>query len=208
MRALSMFVLVSVLAGCGGVPHHDLSGRSAAGPTFMVNRRIPRKLHLVMDPATVPDTIAIRQSGRMATGFRGFLTRSLRATLGPYFNGIAVEESAPPPSSEPHVVADVRIDAVESLPGPNGRGVLRVRWAFAIRPSEQEEYVFSFVGEGTSEPINDEQMERALQQMFQSALEGLVSKWAEGDVFQELSSFVEAAEAEPEPPTTSPVRTL
>ncbi len=211
MRRLGLILIVSsFIVGCGASARqrqHDLTGRSVATPTLMVNRPIERKLYLVMDPQQVPDTVMIRRSNHSATGFRAFLTRSLRAALGHYFRGIAVVE-APPAVAEPHVVADIRLDRVEvdSTTTP-GRSRLKMQWAFAVRPSEVEDYVFSFAGQAASEAVNYDEsevaFERGFEQMLLSALTGLIEKWTSEDVFPNLKAVIRAA-GESEPERTGP----
>mgnify|MGYP004398298105 FL=1 len=180
-----------LLAGClGGAASRqaDLTGRSVAAPTMMVARPLPRTLYIVLDPMRVPDRVHVRQSQYSAIEFRTFFKRSLRTALAPYFQRILVVDSPPLDEPDPHFVADVRLDGIEMR--PHGRlgyaqDVLQMQWGFAIRPSEADDYLFSFTGTGVSE-TEYSQLELGFQQMMLSALTGLVSKWTEGDVFQHL----------------------
>ncbi|MBO6938238.1 MAG: hypothetical protein JJ863_24935 [Deltaproteobacteria bacterium] len=205
---------LALIVGCGASTQqhaHDLSGRSVATPTLMVSRPIERKLYLVMDPVQVPDTVVIRRSNHSATAFRSFLTRSLRAALGHYFQGIAVVESAPT-TAEPHIIADVRLDSVEmGTSATPGKSALKMQWALALRPSEVEDYVFSFAGQGVSEAMDFERMvtfERAFEQMLLSALTGFIEKWTSEDVFPSLRAVIRRIEEEATPTANPEIRQL
>lgn len=100
-----------------------------------------------MDPDQVDSDFPIRDSHVRVSGFRAYLSRALRDTLRPYFSNVQIVSALPRDLSEPYVTADVRLDLVEARNHRVGNleyRVLRMQWAMAFRPSDSDDYVFTF----------------------------------------------------------------
>lgn len=184
--AAGIVMALALLPGCAVTA--DLSRNTVRPPTLMVAMPIPRTLYVVMTPENVPDAFAIRNSPHSVVSFRTFLGETLQRTMRPYFADVQVVASAPVAALGTAVIADVRVDGVEARDLPVGRltyTTLILQWAFAIRPAEASEYVFSFAGEGVSDQAYAT-LGEGFEQMMLSAVNGLMESWTENDVFTAL----------------------
>lgn len=187
---VSFAVLMLVVPACGLVPYTaNLTNRSIRPPSLMVARPSDRTLFLVIRPGRVADEFPIRNTPHSVTGFSSFLGRALRGTLDPYFRSIVVVERVPSSAAgQPHAVADVRLDSVESRPltvGSYTYHALRMQWAFALRPGEADEYLFTFGGIANSEH-QYRTLDEGCEQMMLDAMAGLMQGWTQENVFQRL----------------------
>ncbi len=184
-RAHLLSIALLFASGCAVTA--DLSRNVVNPPTLMVASPLPRPLYVVMTPADVPDAFPIRNSPHSVISFQAFFGETLRRTLRPYFTDVVIVAERPS-SGEPCYVADVRVDGVDAHDLPVGNLVyteLRLQWAFAIRPSEASDYVFTFAGNGVSERAY-RTLGEGFEQMTLSAVSGLMQRWTENHVFDAL----------------------
>jgi len=199
-----MLVLMLCVWGCvgcaGGFYEADMRAEVAEPATLMVAKKVERPLVVVLDPATVKDTIPIQGElqGRASLlggdgqlrvlGFHAFLEASLGRILRTQFTSVTFVRPGYRAPAGPHLVAQVRVDGIRTERRAIGRFnffLLRMSWALAIRPSESEEFLYSFAGDGmSSETYQD--LREGIKQMMSSALQGFQSSFADKNVFQEL----------------------
>jgi hypothetical protein len=178
----------------------DLHARTVQASPPMIAKPLPRRLLLVVDPQKVADTLPIakwQQRGKTAAvaGVQQYVAASLQKTLGAYFRDVAVVAPGFAEPSEPYVVADLRVDGVEARSIATGSltyVILNLTWAIAVRPSEADEYLFSFAGVAPSAETYGS-LEEGCDQMMRSALHGLLESWTEKDVFGALAAADRAA---------------
>ena len=88
----------------------------------------------------------------------------------------------------PHVVADVKIDDIrlnDLVRGPLTYSLIEMTWGFALRPSEQTEYSYSFAGTAAS---NDSYptFEAGVATLVENALPAMLKKWTEEGGFDRM----------------------
>ncbi len=170
----------------------DLSDQKIKPSTPMIAKPLVAKLFVIIDPAQVEDAFLIDNSKHGVEGFRRFLENSLRQTLSVYFADlIFVAPDFGFPKS-PHYVAQAKVDRISSqniVLGMRTHAVLEMNWAFAIRPSTQEDYSFSFSGVAKSE-MSYYSLYIGCQQLMTSAMHGLLQAWADKNVHQALAQPV------------------
>ncbi len=207
-RALRLaFVLAASSCGPSRLSVRELA---VAPPSLLTAKKNPRTLYLVLDPAKVPAEVPVLVGGVDRGGklmdVTEFVTRDLKKAFKAFFTNVRVV----PPNGvggEPSVVADVKLDRVEVLVGgsrPNGiltmyTGAAAVTWAFALRPSEASDYLFSFAGESVGSP--GESPELVFRSMFESAIAGLLKGYTEEHVNEQLLVL-------PGPPAPAPASTM
>ncbi|MCB9558222.1 MAG: hypothetical protein H6707_19050 [Deltaproteobacteria bacterium] len=208
LASLGALIAVSISGGCAvgfGAYTAKLRGQSVRTTAPLVARRVARKLVIVVDAQRLPDAFQITNIRHSVTGFRPFMQDSLKNTLSSYFDNIVFVEKGAAMPSEPHLVAELQMNGVEGYNHVAGRltyTILKMQWAFAVRPSEAEEYLFSFAGVAASQP-SYRTLDEGCQQMMQSAMHGLLSSWTKKKVHGQLR----ALDQQPTMPTKVPVNT-
>lgn len=172
--------------GCFGAhyrPSYSMQNVQAKPASLMVAQKIQRPLYLVVDPTKVPDSWDLKESSSFnpqegekfkLVDFQQFISRDLKDALGNYFAKVEVVKAGTPLPSEPHVVADVKVDRVQLHSTPVGRlvyTVIEMTWGLGLRPSENAEYAFTFAGEGKSSESYPT-FEAGVAQLVESAILG------------------------------------
>ena len=212
--------LALALAGCLGShyrPTYSMADVQAKPASLLVARKIPRTLVLVVDPARVPDAVALHESTSFdpqggehfqLLEFRRFVSRDLRDALASYFDKVDVVPSGTPMPSEPHVVGDVKIDRVQLHSVPAGGltyTIIEMTWGLGLRPSEAADYAFSFAGEGKSSESYPT-FEAGMAQLVESAILGLNKGLTEKGGLEALQKALAAPEAAKEPAAPEPAK--
>ena len=205
-RHLSLLVVIAsaVLGSCAALPYTaDLSAREIRPPTMLTSSPIPRTLFIVVRPDRVPDDFSIRDSPHSIRSFRGYFARAIASTLRDYFLDVRIVPS-PPSAAQlattgPSAIADVRSDGIENRDLPTASytyRVLRMQWAFAIRPAESDDYLFSYGGIGTSDHAY-QTLEAGVEQLMLSAIAGFLEGWTEQQVFRAFRALPTPGSAAP-----------
>ncbi len=108
-----------------------------------------------------------------------------------YFSRVEIVNSSSELPPTPHVVADVKIDDIrinELVRGAMTHVLIEMTWGFAMRPSEQADYAYSFAGTAQS---NDSYptFEAGCATLEENALSAMLKKWVEDqgvDKFRKL----------------------
>lgn len=186
--------LLLPLAGCFGSNYRSSYSMADVQPrpaSLMVAQKIPRPLYLVIDPARVPNSWDFKVTSSMnpqsgpqfkLEELQRFVSRDLKEALGNYFARVEVITAGTPLPSEPHVVADVKIDRLQlhTLPvGGLSYVIIEMTWGIGLRPSEAKEYAFTFAGEAKSSESYPT-FEAGMAQLVEAAIlgfnKGLVEK--------------------------------
>ena len=213
--ALSSFLTLPALSGCFSHyrPSYSMTAVQAKPPSLMVAQKIQRPLVLVLDSARVPDTWDMKEASSFnpkdgpqfkLQDFQTFVTRDLKDAMGAYFSRVEVVKAGDPMPSEPHVVADVKVDRVQLRSIPAGRLVytlIEMTWGMGLRPSESPEYQFTFAGEGRSSEAYPT-FEAGCAQLVESSISGFLSKWTEKGGIESLRQSTAADKVGS--PTTAP----
>jgi hypothetical protein len=193
---------LALVTGCGGAgtqAHQaNMAKVVAKPPSFQVATPVPATLYLVLDPNKVSDAYHLTSERRNFTldisEFRLFVSRDLKGVMQPQFAKVEVVGPNDPRPNLPHVVADVNIDNLE-LKDEALEGAVKIvstrlvmTWAFAIRTNDAQEYLFSFAGIASSTDTSNG-TEDFVRQTVESAISGLLEKWGEGDVRQQLLTW-------------------
>jgi hypothetical protein len=193
--ALPAFVALAT-SGCFGSNYrssYTMMDVQAKPASLMVAQKIQRPLILVLDPAKVADTVDLQVASSFnpkdgpqfkLLNFHRFVDRDLKAAFGSYFSRVEVVQAGAPMPSEPHVVADVKVDRVQLHSVPAGGltyVIIEMTWGLGLRPSESKEYTFTFAGEAKSSETYPT-FEAGVGQLVESAIlgfnKGLVEKGA------------------------------
>ena len=178
----------------------------AAPPSVMVATKVPATLYIVLDPAKIEDTYVSKSERRgitlTVTEFRTFVTRDLVKAMSPYFEKVEVIAPGTEPSTERHVIADVKVDSVKLVDqAVTGQvtivaSYLVMTWGYAIRTSDASDYLFSFAGVSSSTHTSNG-VEDFVAQTVEDAITGLLSKWSEADVTPKLLAWAEGGATPP-----------
>ena len=191
MSRTAIFLSILISCGCSSTPPlvWNLSEANTKAPTAMVVKPIERPLYIVLDKR-VADTWDLSQPERKVTlgGFQTFVTRDLKAALGPYFSGVVfVNDKAGLPAT-PHVLVEVAVDDVKLNyldAGEAKRSQLEMRWSLSARMGEASEFAFTYSGSAVSREMNTS-FEAATVQMTEAAIVALMRKWNEADATEKL----------------------
>lgn len=217
LAALVSALSLLALGGCAlNAPYTaDLGTQGVWPPSPMVAKPLPRTLVVVVNPDKVADAFPVENTPHAVKGFRAFFEKSLQQTLAPYFEKIIFVASGAAVPAEPHIVANVHVDGIEADSHSSGRivnAMLKMQWAFALRPSESASYLFSYADVAQSEvsyasgPGGGDgryTLDTGCRQTMMSAMHGLLEGWTKRDVHGKLRDFVEAGSA----PTPAPTET-
>jgi hypothetical protein len=189
---LAVLFLVLCCVGCG--PRKpmifDMANVNTTVPSLLVAKKIERPLYIVVDPARVADTHELKLINKPVTvnNFQQFVKRDLKTALEPYFSEVKVVSSADELPSEPHIVGDVKVDRLsvhDMRVGIMAYLFIEVTWSFALRPSNAEEYTFSFAGTGKSKE-SYKTFEEGLSQMSENAITSMLKEWTENGGIEKL----------------------
>ncbi len=175
----------------GTVGGYSLANARPKPPNLLVARKIERPLYIVVDAARVKNTWTL-ETRACATGSDGcerfqlmdvqtFVRRDLKAALEGYFSRVEIVESPQALPATPHVVADVKIDDLRLnglVRGALTYTIIEMTWAFALRPSQQTDYAYSFAGTAAS---NDSYptFEAGCATLVENAIPAMLKKWTE-----------------------------
>jgi hypothetical protein len=182
-----MGLLVAALTDCAtGTAQVSASLLSLKPPALLVARRSPRVLYIVLDPQRVPVKLGPVKwdlSQQYLTDVDQFVRRDLAKTLGNYFERVEVVAPGFAPPLDMYVIADVKVDGLTSeVVGEFAFSVFT--WAFALRPGESGDYLFSFAGQARSNPARSPQ--EMLRSVLENALTDLVKAYADKDVHRKV----------------------
>jgi hypothetical protein len=98
-----------------------------------------------------------------------------------YFSHVEVVTSPQALPATPHVVADVKIDDLrlnDLVRGALTHTLVEMTWGFALRPSQQDDYAYSFAGTAVS---NDSYptFEAGCATLIENAIPAMLKKWTE-----------------------------
>jgi hypothetical protein len=204
------FALAALSGGCatgnytrsvyGTAGGYSLRNSHPTPPSLMVARKIERPLYIVLDTSKVKDTWTL-ETAACATGAAGcehfnlmdvqeFVRRDLKVAMTNYFSRVEVVDSAAALPKTPHVVADVKVDAIKLnalVRGYLTYQLIEMTWGFALRGSDQQEYAYSFAGTASS---NDSYptFEAGCAQLVENAIPAMLKKWTETGGIEALRS--------------------
>jgi len=166
----------------------------AKQPSLQVAKPIAATLYIVLDPAKVKQAYHVSSARRKLSldisEFDLFVSRDLKNAMAPNFEHVEVVAPGAAFTAK-YVVADVKVDNVEMKDEAIEGAVsvistrLVLTWAFAVRPAEADDYLFSFAGSAASTDTANGP-EDFVRQVVESAISGLLQKWGEGDVHSKL----------------------
>ncbi len=186
---------------------YSLANAKPKPPVLMVGRKIDVPLYVVLDASRVKDTWEL-ETAPCATNSSGcerfklfeaqsFVRRDLKAAMENYFSRVEIVDSAEllPPTA--HVVADVRVDGFRLNALNRGALVyqlIEMTWGFALRPSGQEDYAYSFAATSQS---NDSYptFEAGCATLVENALTSMLKRWVESNGPQQLREQAPALKA-------------
>ena len=188
-----------MLGGCGpSVYTANMANVSAKPPSFLVAAKIPSALYIVLDPALVRDEYSPKSERRKLTlnikQFRQFVSRDLKGVMAQHFEKVEVVGPEYTFPAGQHVVANVKVDQLELKDQAVTGDVtvvstrLFMTWSFAIRPSDAQDYLFSFAGVSASTNTSNG-ADDFVRQLVEDAITGLLQKWGEGDVSSKLRAW-------------------
>lgn len=190
--ALVLSILIS--CGCSSTPPlvWNLSEANTKAPTAMVAQKLDRPLYIVLDQR-VPDTWDLSTAERKVTlgGFQTFVTRDLKAALGPYFDGVVIVNDKAGLPAKPYALVEVAVDDVKLNyldAGEKSKSQLEMRWSLSVRLGEASEFAFTYSGSAVSREENTS-FPQATTQMTEAAVVALMKKWNEADVLGKLRTF-------------------
>ena len=210
-RRLLPSVIVLAALGCatgnyvrsayGTTGGYSLANAKPKPPSLMVARKIERPLYIVLDDARLKDTWPL-ETAACATNSSGcerfnlletqaFVRRDLKGAMESYFSRVEVVDPNQALPSTPHVVADVKIDDIRLTALVRGGltyQLIEMTWGFAMRPSEQADYSYSFAGTAQS---NDSYptFEAGCATLVENAIPPMLKKWVEGKGVEELQKL-------------------
>ena len=196
--------LLSVFAlsmGCAPKTYHfSLSSVAPKPAGLMMAKKNRYPLYLVLDPQRMPAEWTFKNArGDTAVlgDFGQFVKRDLKNALGQYFREVKVVASVPD-APGPHWAADVQVDRVEQVRlvrGPLTYLPMQMKWQFALRGHQAEDYVFTYGGTATSLDTYRDIPEGA-KQTVEAAIESLTKAMVDKGVLKALR----AAEESGQPP--------
>lgn len=206
-RCMLLAALLGLLMSCGVSAYTAQMADQPVSTTPMpVSTPIQRPLILVVPETKVAPTVKVQQTPHSIAGFNAFVGQSMQQALTPFFTSVSIVKSAQEGPQEPHFVADISVTGVSGKPlsvGGLTYTTLVMEWSMGLRPSESQEYVFSAVGEGVSDP-QYRTLDMGAQQMMKSALKSLQKVWTEKEVTSALRAIDAPAPAETEEAPAGP----
>ncbi len=191
---------ILILCGCSSTPPlvWNLTDASPKVPTAMVAKPLDRPLYIVLDKR-VADTWDLSVPERKVTlgGFQTFVTRDLKAALGPYFSGVVIVNDKAGLPSTPYALIEVAVDDVKLNyldAGEAKRSQLEMRWSLSARMGEASDFAFTYSGSAVSREQN-KSFDVATVQMTEAAVVALMRKWNEADVVEKLRTWTQPGAA-------------
>lgn len=220
MNRLLPFVSMVLVFGCaagnysrsvnGTSGGYSLANAKPKPPSLMVSRKIQRPLFIRLDAAKVKDTWPLETQPCATESFgcerfnlfevQTFVKRELKAVMEAYFSSVTVVEAAAVLPSTPHVVADVKIDDIRLTALARGSltyQLIEMTWGFALRPSEQADYAYSFAGTAQSNDTYPT-FEAGCATLEENAISAMVKKWVEGKGVDDLQKLKPAEAGSPD----------
>ncbi len=188
MKVMIASSAIAFGAGCGGPV--DVNALSPKPPTIMVAKKLEVPLYIVLDPTRVKAEYTAPRVDKLLN-MQSFVTRDLSRLMSEYFSEVKIVSSATEAPKEHAVIADVKVDEFKGeqvILSGNGYTVLVMTWSFALRPSDSEEYLFSFAGIAKSKP-NEPSWNVAVTDLLENALTGLLDKWASAGAINSLKEW-------------------
>lgn len=219
---LSLLTLALATTGCatgnytrstfGTEGGYSLANARPKPPVMMVGRKIDVPLFIVLDAGRVKDTWDL-ETAACATNGPGcerfklfdahtFVRRDLKAAMENYFSRVELVDSAQALPQTPHIVADVRVDDFRLNALHRGAltyQLIEMTWGFGLRPSDQDDYLYSFAGTSQS---NDSYptFEAGCATLVENALTAMLKPWVEANGPQKLRGNTAPASSGSEPP--------
>lgn len=189
--------MLSLATACGGAV--DVKALNPKPPTLMVAKKLDTPLYIVLDPARVKAEYAAPRFDKLLN-MQTFVTRDLAKVMGEYFSEVKIVSTASEVPKGQSVIADVKVDEFKQesvIKSGTGYTVLVMTWSFALRPTESEDYLFSFAGIAKSQP-NHKSWDDAVTHLLENALTGLLDEWAASGALNALKAgSAKPAEAAP-----------
>jgi len=179
--------MLALACGGSGV---NVDALAPSPPTLMIATKLQTPLYIVLDPARVKPAYEVERIGTISN-MGTFVSRDLKQAMSEYFATVHVVASAAEIQAEDYVIADVKVDGFKKGTASNGvesYSVWQMTWNFALRPSDHEDYLFSFAGISQSDPVVGSWNE-AVSGILERALAGLLAKWAEAETFEDLRNW-------------------
>ena len=166
--SLLSFVACLSLVGCGSqvrTASYSVVDVQAKPPSLMVARKIQRPLYIVLDTNRVKDMWTLETSGCAArsymvycaridlTSVQTFVRRDIKMAMEDFFSHVEVVDTSQALPDTPHEVANVKIDDIRFVDLQRGEYIsyiIEMKWGFAMRLSEREDYAYSFAGTAMS----------------------------------------------------------
>ena len=199
------FVIALAVAGmssCAMAPVR-VSQLQVTPPSLLVARKASRPLFIVLDPSKVPDSVVIPEDELkeiQVFELHAFVKRDLKRAMENFFDRVEV---VPPDFKFPDgafVRADVRVDrvtarvvkAVEVGDASNVAAQIfgEMTWAYALRPSEAPDYLYSFAAASKGKYSMTHVSETP--KLFASTFEVAISELVEGMVDKGIPEKVTA----------------
>ena len=198
-RTIALVLVFMFVVGCAGAEtraaRNAYTAQMAEQPVstigMPVSTPIQRPLVLVVSEERVVLSVDVANTPHSIAGFNAFVGLSLQQALAPYFTDVLVVGSADEVPAEPHFLADVTVGSVAGNPLTIGHLVytmIVMEWSIGLRASESQDYVFSAIGEATSEQ-QYATLDEGAKQMMKSAIRGLQKAWTEEEMMQTLRAI-------------------
>lgn len=199
LRKVSLVLLTVIICTSCMQKKVNLSDESIDLVAMPVLKPLPRTLYLVLEEERVPSSLKIENSIVEIDGFREFFGRTLQEGLASYFTGIEVLESPKALPDEAHFVANVVVESLKHQ-SDTFKSIYELRWSFAVRASEAEEYTFALAGTNTVTARYGAKTNT--KNLMSAAMDSLHEKWSEKEVMQALRKFDTSEDPTPREPTT------
>jgi hypothetical protein len=171
---------------------YSLKNASPKPANLLVARKIERPLYIVLDASRVKDVVPVATAACEIDAMgcerfnvfdaQTFVTRDLKQAMEVYFARVQVVPAGQPLPPGPAVVAEVKVDAFRLRALPRGSvtyQIIEMTWGFALRRTEDADFVYSFAGTATSADSYPT-FEAGLGQLVEDAIPGMLKKWTEG----------------------------
>lgn len=186
---------------------YSLANSKPKPPSVMVARKIERPLYIVVDAAKLKDSWPM-ETAACATDSMGcerfnlldvqqLARRDLKNLMGQYFSKVEIVASAAALPPTPHIVADVKVDDIRLNGLVRGRltyQLIEMTWGFAMRPSEAQDYAFTFGGTASSADSYPT-FEAGCATLVENALAAMLKSWVEGQGVEKFLSLPAAPAA-------------
>lgn len=144
------------VSGCAMAPV-KVSELQVMPPSLLIAKKASRPLFIVLDPSKVPDSVVIPEDELKEIKvfeLQTFVKRDLKRAMETFFDRVEIVAPDFKFPDGAYMRADVRIDKLtarveKAMDAGNAANVAaqifgEMTWAFALRPSEATEYLYSF----------------------------------------------------------------